>query len=145
MLHRSQRLPHPPRLAPSPDRLTPGRDITHQHFKAGDQVIVLKGVVAGELWGESMSVVTPSRHTPTDEDGWRLRNPTGGQQTFVTAHPRYLIHLGTACPDCLIYLRAMERSVLPAFAAREDLIDCGWYTTTDLGQIVHVADRGAAR
>ncbi|MEU6243985.1 hypothetical protein [Streptomyces sp. NPDC047024] len=145
MLHRPQRPFRPPRLSPTPDRLTRDRDITHAHFKAGDQVIVLKGVVAGELWGESMRVVTPSWHTPTDEDGWRLRNPTGGQQTFVTAHPRYLIHLDGKCPECLIHLRAMEESVLPAFAGREDLVDCGWYTITELGQVVHVADRGAGR
>lgn len=100
-----------------PDPLTPTRDITHAHFQAGDTVVVLKGVAGGELWGDAMRVVAPSWHTPTDEDGWRLRDPTGGDQSYVTAHPRYLVHLSRRCPDCLIFLRAMEDTLLKRFAA----------------------------
>ncbi|MFG3038078.1 hypothetical protein ACGFYZ_14325 [Streptomyces sp. NPDC048330] len=129
-----------PAFAPTPDPLTPTRDITHAHFQAGDQVVVLKGAAGGELWGDAMRVVAPSWHTPTNEDGWRLRDATGGAQTFITAHPRYLVHLSRRCPDCLIYLRAMEDHLLPKYPRQDALIDCGWYTTTALGQLVHVAD-----
>ncbi|WP_055524874.1 hypothetical protein [Streptomyces graminilatus] len=137
--------PPTPDFAPTPDPLTPARDITHAHFQAGDQVIVVRGVAGGELWGDSMRIVAPSWHTPTDEDGWRLRDATGGAQSFVTAHPRYLVHLSRSCPDCLIYLRAMEEHLLPKHAGHEALIDCRWYTTTALGQLVHVADARAGR
>ncbi|MEW1599421.1 hypothetical protein [Streptomyces sp. NPDC093808] len=134
-----------PVTALTPDPLTPTRDITHAHFQAGDTVVVLKGVAGGELWGDAMRVVAPSWHTPTDEDGWRLRDPTGGAQSYVTAHPRYLVHLSRRCPDCLIYLRAMEDTLLARFADRDELIDCGWYATTALGQLVHTADTRGGR
>ncbi|WP_326740383.1 hypothetical protein [Streptomyces sp. NBC_01022] len=132
-------------FAPTPDPLTPDRDVTHQHFQAGDTVVVIQGVAAGELWGDSMRVVAPSWHTPTDEDGWRLHDATGGAQSYMTAHPRYLVHLSRRCPDCLIYLRAMEDALLARFAGRDELIDCGWYTTTALGQLVHIADVRSGR
>ncbi|WP_406357261.1 hypothetical protein OHB56_32945 [Streptomyces sp. NBC_01635] len=132
--------PPPPAFAPTPDPLTPSRDVTHAHFEAGDQIIVLKGIAGGELWGDAMRVVAPSWHTPTDEDGWRLRDATGGAQTYITGHPRYLVHLSRRCPDCLIHLRAMEDHLLPKYAGQDALIDCGWYTTTALGQLVHIAD-----
>lgn len=132
--------PPTPVFAPTPDPLTPDRDITHAHFQAGDTVVVLKGAAGGELWGDAMRVVAPSWHTPTDEDGWRLRDATGGAQSYITAHPRYLVHLSRRCPDCLIYLRAMEDYLLPKYAEGEATVDCGWYTTTALGQLVHVAD-----
>lgn len=135
----------PPAFAPTHDPLTPARDITHQHFQAGDQVVVLKGVADGELWGDAVRVVAPSWHTPTDEDGWRLRDATGGAQTYVTAHPRYLVHLSRRCPDCLIYLRAMEDLLLPKYPEPNALVDCGWYTTTALGQLVHIADARSGR
>lgn len=132
--------PPTPAFVPTPDPFTPARDITHAHFQADDQVVVLKGVAGGELWGDSMRIVAPSWHTPTDEDGWRLRDATGGAQTYITAHPRYLVHLSRRCPDCLIHLRAVEDHLLPKHAKHNALIDCGWYTTTALGQLVHVAD-----
>ncbi|MGQ4480250.1 hypothetical protein [Streptomyces sp. SAS_276] len=137
--------PPTPAFAPTPDPLTPARDITHAHFQAGDQVVVLKGVAGRELWGEAMRIVAHSWHTPTDEDGWRLRDATGGAQTYVTAHPRYLVHLARRCPDCLIHLRAMEDYLLPKYAGADALVDCGWYTTTALGQLVHVADARGGR
>ncbi|MFG2707383.1 hypothetical protein [Streptomyces sp. NPDC048386] len=145
MLPPSWTPPPTPAFVPTPDPLTPARDITHQHFQAGDQVVVLKGVAGGELWGDAMRIVVPSWHTPTDEDGWRLRDATGGAQTYITAHPRYLVHLSRRCPDCLIYLRAMEDYLLPKYASRDQLIDCGWYTTTALNQLVHVADSQGGR
>ncbi|MGI5479368.1 hypothetical protein [Streptomyces lavendofoliae] len=132
--------PSTPVFTPIPDPLTPDRDITHAHFRAGDTVVVLKGAAGGELWGDAMRIVAPSWHTPTDEDGWRLRDATGGAQTYITAHPRYLVHLSRRCPDCLIYLRAMEDYLLPKYTDGEAIVDCGWYTTTALGQLVHVAD-----
>ncbi|WP_086830653.1 hypothetical protein [Streptomyces sp. NRRL B-24572] len=138
-------LPPDPVVALTPDPLTPDRDVTHQHFQAGDTVVVLKGVAGGELWGDAMRVVAPSWHLPTDEDGWRLRDATGGQQSYITAHPRYLVHLSRRCPDCLIHLRAMEDALLPKYPGDDALIDCGWYTTTAVGQLVHVADVRAGR
>lgn len=137
--------PPTPAFAPTHDPLTPDRDITHAHFQSGDQVVVVKGVAGGELWGEAMRVVAPSWHSPTDEDGWRLRDATGGAQTYITAHPRYLVHLLRHCPDCLIHLRAMEDHLLPKYAGDNTLIDCGWYTTTALGQLVHIADARGGR
>lgn len=137
--------PTPPAFAPTHDPFTPARDITHPHFQPGDQVVVIKGVAAGELWGDAMRVVAPSWHTPTDEDGWRLRDATGGVQTYVTAHPRYLVHLSRRCADCLIHLRAVEDHLLPKHAGHDALIDCGWYTTTALGQLVHIADARSGR
>jgi hypothetical protein len=134
------RPPHPPK-----DILTPERDITHRHFRPGDQVVVLKGVAGGELWGDAMTVVTPSWHTPTDEDGWRLRDPNGGEQTFVTGHPRYLVHLSRRCPDCLIYLRALEDYLLPKFTDSNDIVDVGWYSVTHLNQLVHINDLRSGR
>ncbi|MFD8847605.1 hypothetical protein [Streptomyces sp. NPDC059604] len=138
-------LPPDPVVALTPDPLTPNRDITHAHFQAGDTVIVLKGVAGGELWGDAMRVVAPSWHLSTDEDGWRLRDATGGQQSYITAHPRYLVHLSRRCPDCLIHLRAMEDVLLPKYPDGNALIDCGWYTTTAVGQLVHVDDARAGR
>ncbi|WP_367435078.1 hypothetical protein [Streptomyces celluloflavus] len=122
------------------DILTPDRDVTHGHFAPGDQVVVLKGVAGGELWGDAMTVVTPSWHTPTDEDGWRLRDPDGGERTYVTGHPRYLVHLSRRCHDCLIYLRAMEDYLLPKLTDAPTRFDCGWYNLTALDQLVHVND-----
>jgi hypothetical protein len=122
------------------DILTPDRDITHAHFRLGDQVVILKGAAGRELWGDTMTVVTPSWHTPTDEDGWRLRDPNGGERTFITAHPRYMVHLSRRCPDCLIYLRALEEYLLPKLTNTDELIDCGWYSLTHLNQLVHLAD-----
>ncbi|AJE87411.1 hypothetical protein SLNWT_7035 [Streptomyces albus] len=135
--------PPTPAYSPIPDPLTPDRDITHAHFQAGDTVVVLKGVAGGELWGDAMRVIAPSWHTPTDEDGWRLRDATGGARSYLTAHPRYLVHLARHCPDCLIHLRAMEdvlRARFAEHAEHAELIDCGWYTTTALDQLVHIAD-----
>ncbi|MFI1652756.1 hypothetical protein ACH4XT_38305 [Streptomyces avidinii] len=133
-----------PEAAPRPtvpaDTLTADRDITHQHFAPGDRVVVLKGIAGDELWGDSMTVVTPSWHTPTNEDGWRLRDPNGGQHTFVTAHPRYLVHLNRRCADCLIYLRALEKLTVRKANPDSTAVDCGWYTLTALDQLVHVAD-----
>ncbi|WP_282695198.1 hypothetical protein [Streptomyces sp. CC208A] len=136
-------MPEPtrPGFAPA-DTITGNRDITHAHFAPGDQVVVIKGVADGELWGEAMTVVTPSWHTPTDEDGWRLRNPNGGAQTFITGHPRYLVHLSKRCPDCLIYLRALEDHLLPKVLG-EQPVDLGWYRVTDLGQLLHADDAKA--
>ncbi|WP_329620128.1 hypothetical protein OG357_05945 [Streptomyces sp. NBC_01255] len=133
-----------PALAPTPDPITPGRDVTHRHFQAGEQVVVLKGVADGDLWGDAMRVIAPSWHTPTDEDGWRLRDATGGRQSYITAHPRYMVHLSRRCPDCLIYLRALEDHLLSRHPSPA-LIDCDWYKTTELNQLVHINDARGGR
>ncbi|MFE2140384.1 hypothetical protein ACFXA3_01240 [Streptomyces sp. NPDC059456] len=133
-----------PEAAPRPtvpaDTLTPDRHITHRHFAPDDRVVVLKGTAGDELWGDSMTVVTPSWHTPTGEDGWRLRDPNGGQHTFITANPRYLVHLNRRCADCLTYLRALEKLMVRKPNTDCTAVDCGWYTLTALDQLVHVAD-----
>ncbi|WP_129287502.1 hypothetical protein [Streptomyces sp. GZWMJZ-114] len=135
------RTPPPPSSASrTPDPLTPARDVPHPHFQTGDQVVVIKGLASGELWGDSLRIVASSWHTPTDEAGWRLRNSTGGEQSYTTAHPRYLAHLSYRCPDCMIYLRAMEGYLLSRLGRRPEVLDCGWYTITPLGQLVHIDD-----
>ncbi|WP_240796184.1 hypothetical protein [Streptomyces sp. RFCAC02] len=123
-----------------PDPLTPHRDITHEHFRPGEQIVVIRGVARGKLWGDAMRVVAPSWHTPTDEAGWRLRDPDGGQHSYVTAHPRYLVHVRRRCADCLIHLRALQEHLRPR-TAREAVVDAGWYARTSLDQLVHIADR----
>lgn len=62
-------------------------------------------------------------HPPTVENGWRLRDPTGGDQSYVTARRHYLVHLSPRCPDCLIFLRAMEDALLRRFAGRDELVN----------------------
>ncbi|MCY0942341.1 hypothetical protein [Streptomyces antarcticus] len=127
------------------DVITPERDITHEHFAPGDRIVVIKGVDDGTLWGDAMTVVTPSWHTPTNEDGWRLRDADGGTRSFITGHPRYLVHLSKSCPDCLIYQRALQDYLVPKFTGSQT-VDVGWYSITELGQLVHVADgRGGSR
>ncbi|MEW1757513.1 hypothetical protein AB0393_13490 [Streptomyces cyaneofuscatus] len=122
------------------DIVTPERDITHAHFRPGDQVVILKGVAGSELRGDAYKVVTSSWHTPTDEDGWRLLDPSGGERTYITAHPRYLVHLSRRCADCLIYRQALHTYLVPRLAGAGEDIDCGWYSLTRLNQVVHVAD-----
>jgi hypothetical protein len=125
--------------------LTAQRDITHAHFAPGDTVVIPTGVADGRLSGDVMTTVAPSWHLPTDEDGWRLRNPRGGERTFITAHPRYMIHLSRHCPDCLIYRRALEDYVLPKVPVGSGSFDCGWYSLTHLNQLVHLADARGGR
>lgn len=127
------------------DTLTPERNITHRHFRAGDHVVVLTGVVDGQLTGDAMTVVAPSWHTPTDEDGWRLRNPHGAERTYITAHPRYMVHTSRTCPDCLIHRGAMERYRLPRFTGARGALDCSWYSLTHLNQLVHIDDARSSR
>lgn len=56
------------------------------------------------------------------------------------------MHLSRRCPDCLIFQRAMEDHLLAKYAGHPDaVIDCGWYTTTALGQLVHIADARSGR
>lgn len=135
----------PAAWAPVPDHLTPQRDITHAHFNPGEQVVILQGVAGAELWGASMRVVTPSWHTPTDENGWRLRDPEGGERSYVTAHPRYLVHLNRRCPDCLIHLRAMEDHLLPRFTGNTGVVNCRWYEITALNHMIHIGDGRQSR
>ncbi|WP_446038074.1 hypothetical protein [Streptomyces sp. SID1121] len=134
---------HRPPYVP-PDPFTPQRDISHRHFRPGDQVVVLKGTAGGELWGSAMTIVVPSWHTPTDEDGWRLRDAKGGARSYLTGHPRYLVHLSRRCPDCLIHLRAMEDYLLPKFPGPQ-ATDLGWYNVTELNQLVHISDHRGGR
>ncbi|WP_043267076.1 hypothetical protein [Streptomyces sp. CT34] len=133
-----------PPYAPA-DILTPDRDVTHRHFRPGDQVVVLKGAAGHELWGDAYKVVTASWHTPTDEDGWRLYDPNGGERTYITAHPRYLVHLSRRCPDCLIHQQALATYLLPRLAGTGEVVDCSWYSVTELNQLVHIADARGGR
>lgn len=134
-----------PRPASIPaDTITPHRDITHAHFAPGDRIVVIKGIADGELWGDAMTVVAPSWHTPTEEDGWRLRDPNGGALSFITGHPRYLVHLSKRCPDCLIYQRALRDFLLPK-ADGDEPLDAGWYSIVDRNQLFHTADQQSAR
>lgn len=131
----------PIRSAQTPvDTITPRRDITHAHFAPGDQVMIVQGKAGRRLFGATMTVVTPSWHTSTDEDGWRLRDPAGGQRTFITGHPRYLVHLARRCGDCLLYLRVLEDYLLPRLPG-QDIMGFHWYSVTELNQLVHIADQ----
>ncbi|MEU8495233.1 hypothetical protein AB0940_01025 [Streptomyces sp. NPDC006656] len=123
-----------------PDPLTPKRDITHQHFRPGEHIVILKGAAGGELWGEAMKVVVSSWHTPTDEDGWRLLDPNGGDRSYVTAHPRYLVHLSKRCPECLMHQKALREYLVKRLGEAEEAVDCRWYSLNALNQLVHVAD-----
>ncbi|WP_172381130.1 hypothetical protein [Streptomyces sp. MNP-20] len=127
------------------DTLTPEREITHRHFRPGDQVVIFKGVDGSELWGDRYKVVTPSWHLPTDEDGWRLYDPHGGERTYLTAHPRYLVHLSRLCPDCLTHQQALAAYLVPRLADTDEVVDCDWYAVNHLNQVVHVADSRGAR
>ncbi|MEC3997150.1 hypothetical protein VSR01_28075 [Actinacidiphila sp. DG2A-62] len=135
--------PPPPR--PPADALTPARLVTHEHFTPGDHVVIIKGAFRGELVGQEMTVVAPSWHTPTDEAGWRLRNPRGGEHSYVTAHPRYMIHTDRYCPDCTGFFRSLSQALLPRMPESQQTVDGGWYYQTTLDQLVHTADLGNSR
>ncbi|WP_031008897.1 hypothetical protein [Streptomyces sp. NRRL F-5727] len=124
------------------DPLTPKRDITHAHFRPGEHVVIFKGAAEGRLWGDAMKVVTDSLHTPTDENGWRLLDPNGGHRSYLTAHPRYMVHLSTLCPECLVHQQALREYLIPRVGTGEEPVDCRWYSVTALNQLVHVADVG---
>lgn len=125
-----------------PDPITPERDITHAHFRPDEHVVILKGAAEGQLWGDAMKVVAPSWHTPTDEDGWRLLDPDGGDRSYITAHPRYMVHLSTRCPECLVHQQALREYLVARVGTAEEPVDCRWYSLTALNQLVHVADSG---
>jgi hypothetical protein len=135
--------PRPPQ--PPADTITPEREITHRHFAPGDQIVIVKGAFHGQLIGEEMTVVASSLHTPTEEAGWRLRNPRGGEHSYITAHPRYMIHTDRYCPDCSRYFRALSAALLPKMPDSDRSIDGGWYYQTALDQLVHSADIGSGR
>ncbi|GGP98972.1 hypothetical protein GCM10010215_25860 [Streptomyces virginiae] len=128
-----------------PDPLTPERDITHHHFRPGEHVVILKGAAGGELWGDAMKVVADSWHTPTDEDGWRLLDPNGGDRSYITAHPRYLVHLSKRCPECLMHQKALREYLVKRLGDDDEAVDCSWYSLTALNQLVHVADARPGR
>ncbi|MGX1759920.1 hypothetical protein ACWIG5_23935 [Streptomyces lydicus] len=123
------------------DSATPQRGMSHAHFAPGDRVVVICGSADGDLAGEEMRIVAPSWHLPTGEDGWRLRNPQGGQHTFITAHPRYLIHLERRCPDCADFLRQLATTLLPQLP-KKGVAQGNWYQLTAPDQLVHIADLG---
>ncbi|MFE0772177.1 hypothetical protein [Streptomyces sp. NPDC058861] len=133
-------MPEPRPVYLPPDPLTPKRDITHQHFRPGEHVVVLKGATEGRLWGDAMKVIAPSWHTPTDENGWRLLNPNGGDRSYITAHPRYMVHLSTRCPECLVHQKTLREYLIPRVGTAEEAVDCHWYSVTALNQLVHVDD-----
>ena len=130
------------------DTVTPHRVITHGHFAIGDTVTVLCRVDDGEVSGEVMTIVAPSWHEPTKEDGWRVRNPRGGERTYLTAHPRYLVHVTESrryCPDCSDYLSQLRRAVLSKLPAT-GVHDAGWYRITEpANHLLHRADEDAAK
>ncbi|MEV3857571.1 hypothetical protein AB0J38_24990 [Streptomyces sp. NPDC050095] len=130
------------------DTVTPNRRITHQHFAVGDTVTVIRGVADGVLCGEEMRIVAPSWHEPTKEDGWRVRNPKGGRRTYLTAHPRYLVHTAKSrrhCPDCTLYLKDLSQTVLSQLPAT-GIHEAGWYRITEPpNHLLHNADEDAAK
>ncbi|WP_058042199.1 hypothetical protein [Streptomyces roseifaciens] len=125
------------------DTVTPNRQVRHDHFAPGDRVVVIRGSLDGDLHGDDLTVVAPSWHTPTGQDGWRTRNPNGGTHTFTTAHPRYLIHVEQHCPDCVAFFRALAAELLPQLPKR-GCTEGDWYQFTALDQLVHRDDYGLA-
>lgn len=121
------------------DTTTAHRAVTHGHFAPGEEVWVVRGSTEGQLLGTRMTVVAPSWHTPTDQDGWRLRNPGGGTRTFLTGHPRYLIHAERHCPYCLTYALALAAELLPQLPAT-GTVSGDWYLLSALDQLVHTSD-----
>ncbi|WP_165983948.1 hypothetical protein [Streptomyces sp. YIM 98790] len=125
------------------DTITPNRVISHGHFAPGDRVVVIKGSARGDLCGTEMTIVAASWHTPTDEDGWRARDPEGGQRSYLTAHPRHLVHVEHYCPECTGYVRKLAEALLPQIPY--DRRDGGWYHIDGRDQLVHNRDPKAGR
>lgn len=125
------------------DTVTPSRQVRHDHFAPGDRVVVIRGSLDGDLHGDDLTVVAPSWHTPTGQDGWRTRNPQGSTHTFTTAHPRYLIHVEQHCPDCVAFFRALAAELLPQLP-KLGCTEGDWYRFTALDQLVHRDDYGLA-
>ncbi|KPI02850.1 hypothetical protein OK074_5000 [Actinobacteria bacterium OK074] len=128
-----------PRQNHATDSVTPKRRVSHDHFVAGEPVVVVRGSLDGELAADVATVVAPSWHVPTGEDGWRIRVQGGGERTFVTAHPRYLIHAGLPCPDCVAYFDALTRELLPQLPAHGST-EGDWYGLTATDQLIHATD-----
>ncbi|MGY4968333.1 hypothetical protein ACWGCC_03760 [Streptomyces nigrescens] len=121
------------------DTVTPQRVMNHEHFAPGDRVVIICGSADGDLAGADLRIVAPSWHTPTGEDGWRLRNPQGGEHTFITGHPRYLIHIEPACPECARHLQRLSKALLPQLP-KKGVATGDWYQLTGLDQLVHTSD-----
>ncbi|WP_330821906.1 hypothetical protein [Streptomyces bugieae] len=89
-------------------------------------------------------MATSSWHTPTDEVGWRLYGPNGGERPTSPPTPlprphlppvRQLPDLPAGPGDCL----------LPQISTAGDVIDCGWCWTHHLNQLVHVNGASGGR
>lgn len=90
------------------------RTVPAGHFAPGDQVLIVLGSQGSSLIGDRFTIVAPYHHQITDIPGWRLRDDDGGELSFLTASPKYLIHLDRDCPVCARFFRQLKRWLLPA-------------------------------
>lgn len=118
------------------------RDVEHDHFRPGESVLIITGSQNGSLTGTQFTVVTPSWHASTGRDGWRLRDAHGGDISFVTAAPKYLIHIEQDCTLCVDFFGQLNRWVLPVLP-REGVGHTNSYSLAD-GEILHIADEISA-
>ncbi len=125
------------------DTSTYFRSVAHDHFSPGERVLIIRGSQDGHLTGASFTIVAPSWHQVTDTEGWRLRDHCGGETSYVTAAPKYLIHLDRDCTRCVGFFNQLKRWVLPALP-RHGQGETNSYTLTDAAEIVHIADELAA-
>ncbi|MFD5320032.1 hypothetical protein [Streptomyces sp. NPDC127098] len=121
------------------DTLTYERSVPHEHFTSGERVLIIYGSFDGGLTGDRFTVVAPSWHEITGADGWRLRDDNGGEHSFITAAPKYLIHIEQNCVDCVTFFKDLQKWLLPVLPSR-GLGETHSYTQTSDGQLVHIAD-----
>ncbi|TDC70274.1 hypothetical protein [Streptomyces hainanensis] len=125
------------------DTMTFERSVLHDHFVSGERVLIIFGSLDGGLTGDRFTVVAPSWHTATRADGWRLRDDNGGERSYVTAAPKYLIHIEQDCLDCVTFFKQLKKWLLPVLPGRGPG-ETHSYAQTGDGQIVHIADEIAA-
>lgn len=118
------------------------RRVARDHFAPGERVLIILGSQDGALTGDQFTVVAPSQHRATGSEGWRLRDDNGGEQSYLTAAPKYLIHLDRHCPACVGFFKELQRWVLPALPRRGYALTNS-YAVTDDAEIVHIADEVA--
>ena len=121
------------------DTVTLWREVAHGHFAPGDAVLVVRGSLDGSLTGDRFTVVASSWHRATGVNGWRLRDASGGEQSFVTAAPKYLIHIGRPCGECVDFFNALKEWVLPVLP-EHGAGETHSFTLTRDAELVHVAD-----
>lgn len=131
-----------PRMTVVMDTPTYLRDVEHDHFRPGESVLIITGSQNGSLTGIQFTIVASSWHATTGTNGWRLRNKNGGELSFVTAAPKYLIHTDQHCAYCVEFLGQLNRWILPVLP-RNGVGYTNSYSLAD-GELLHIADEISA-